>query len=91
MTAQLGPAGQCRSCPARFQWALTEAKGKRTPIDPEPSPEGTIRLRARGNELLPYAIVLRGDELDEARAAGENLYLTHFATCPNAARHRRAR
>jgi hypothetical protein len=91
VTAQVGPPGQCRSCPARFQWAQTEARGRRSPIDAEPSPQGTMRLRARGGGLLPLASVLKGVELDEARAAGENLYQSHFVTCPGRDRHRRPR
>jgi hypothetical protein len=50
-----------------------------------------MRLRARGGGLLPLATVLKGVELDEARAAGENLYQSHFVTCPGRDRHRRPR
>lgn len=91
MTAQVGPPGQCRSCPARFQWAQSEARGRRSPINPEPHPEGTLRLRARGGRLLPIASVLKGAELEEARDAGENLYQSHFVTCPGRDRHRQPR
>ena len=33
--------------------------------------------------------MLTGEELEQAREEGKQLYLSHFATCPNARRHRK--
>lgn len=91
MTMTLGRPGTCRSsvCGARFQWAET-AKGRAIPIDLEPDPTGNVRLVARNYRPgSPLAEVLTGNELTQARRAGEQLYLAHFATCPGRAHHRK--
>lgn len=77
---------ECRSCGAEIYWAITN-NGKRMPVDYLPTPEGTIAIEYPKGPLL--AIVLHGDELLAAREAGEPLHLSHFATCPNAASHRK--
>lgn len=81
-------AGECRSCGAEIKWAVTSKS--RIPLDPEPAPNGNVRVapsRAVPGEL--FASVLAGDKLAVARAEGEDLYLSHFATCPHANRHRK--
>lgn len=77
----------CASCGAPIKWAVT-ANGKRIPLDPEPHLDGRVRLihLSNGRE----ARVLTDPDLAEARHAGEALYQTHFATCPNADKHRKA-
>lgn len=90
MTMTLGRPGTCRAqvCGARFQWAET-AKGRAIPVDLEPDPTGNVRLVARNYRPgAPLAEVLTGSELVDARRAGEDLYLAHFATCPGRA-HRK--
>lgn len=78
--------GVCRSCGAEIVWVLTE-KGHRMPIDPEPCPKnGNLEIDDDG-----IASALRDDDIVRARFEGKALYLSHFATCPNAARHRRTR
>lgn len=73
----------CRSCGAPIRWALTE-RGRRIPLDPEPytgpEPSGLFRLDGR----VPTAIAVPPGALE----AGP-VYRSHFATCPNAALHRR--
>jgi hypothetical protein len=67
----------CSSCGASILWAITE-KGHRIPIDPEPTTAGNLTLVdgiARTPRLGEDAPFLQ--------------YLSHFATCPNAADHRR--
>jgi hypothetical protein len=60
-------------------WAITAA-GRRIPLDPDPVPDGNVEL------VAGRAIVLgRG----VSRPAGAVLYVSHFATCPNAGKHRR--
>lgn len=76
----------CGSCGAPIRWAKTPA-GKRIPLDAEPDrARGNVRLGYIGGEEL--ALVLAGAELEAARIDGD-LFLAHFATCPNAAAHRR--
>lgn len=72
----------CRSCQAPIRWVTTTA-GRRMPIDPTPSPGGNVVLREDH-----LAAVLAGDVLDAARAADVPTYLSHFATCPHAAKYR---
>jgi hypothetical protein len=53
------------------------------PVDLEPDEAGNVRLTARNYRPgSPLAEVLTGNELAQARRAGEPLYLAHFATCP---------
>lgn len=79
--------GRCRSCGRRIVWAETTI-GKRMPVDVEPSDNGNVELIEDGGGTI--ALVLRNDEIGSARNRGALLYLSHFATCPNAKRHRRA-
>lgn len=67
---------RCRSCSAEITWAVT-AKGRRIPLDAVPTSNGTLLLR---NGKAESAV---GAEPDEPR------YTAHFATCPNAAQHRK--
>lgn len=76
---------KCRSCNANILWAVT-TKGKRIPIDPTPVKDGNIRLIVRENNLPPLAIVVT---LSENRDT--DMYKSHFATCPNAQKHRNKR
>lgn len=73
----------CRSCGASIIWAKG-ANGKANPLDAEPSPKGNIRLTDDG--MLTY---LTNEAAALARAKGDELRLSHFATCPNAATHRK--
>jgi len=83
---------QCKGCGRRIDFVRSEASGKRIPLDPKPDPEaGTIRITARPDGVLPTAVVLSGQGLDQARHFGDELYVSHFATCPDAARFRRKR
>jgi len=74
----------CRSCHAPIVWTVT-ANGKRMPVDADPL------IASRGFRL---------DEEDPAQddivatftaspGVGERLYISHFSTCPDAARHRK--
>lgn len=72
------------------------------PIDPKPRPDGTIVLVHTRVGSPPTAKVLSAGELKLARKQHAHLYergstddpefrlyVSHFASCPNAARHRR--
>lgn len=82
-------SSRCRSCNAEILWAET-ANGKKMPLDAEP---------VDASELLAGLQVLlkgRGDHGEDlvtsAVATGlpVPLYRSHFATCPDAAQHRRS-
>lgn len=77
---------ECRSCKARVIWVKTE-KGSSMPLDEIEDPEkGNIAVDDQG-----VGRVLRGSDLDDALAARVKLYTSHFATCPNAKKHRKAK
>jgi hypothetical protein len=79
----------CRSCNAHVLWAVTEATGKRIPIDPDPTPGGNVIL---SDDDPPVALVLpTGQASLFALGTGADRYTSHFATCPNADAHRKAR
>ena len=69
----------CRSCGAELVWAVT-ANGKRIPLDTKPvehPKSGLFRLVSAGIDPRirpPLA----------ASADADDLYVSHFATCPNA-------
>lgn len=75
----------CRSCGAPVIWAVT-ASGKRMPVDAEPVEGGNVRLDDVGLPD-PQAVVFGGFSADHA----DTLHKSHFATCVNAAQHRRPR
>lgn len=71
----------CRSCSRPITWMVTP-KNRRMPLDLEPAESGNVRV------LGDVAYTLRAEELENARSQGERLYVSHFATCPNARQHR---
>lgn len=77
----------CRSCRRPILWAIT-ANGHRAPVDSVPVPAGNLRLSRTQAGVTRRVELLVGVELERARSAGERLYLSHFATCPDAAAHR---
>ena len=76
----------CRSCGAPIRWVLTD-KGRRMPLDPDPHPDGNI---------MPVTVTVGGAfPREETRAFVTTApdgpaWRSHFATCPHAARHRKA-
>lgn len=80
----------CRSCRAAIIFVPTKS-GKRMPIDPEPYDDGNVVLR------VPAGMMGSGEKVahlladTEAPLEGELRFRSHFASCPNAKRHRRRR
>lgn len=70
---------QCKSCGAPIQWVKTD-RGKAMPLDPEPVPGGNVVVSKEPGEE-PVAHVCEPNE--------HSAYVSHFATCPNAKKHRR--
>lgn len=85
----------CKSCGATILWAITAKTGSRMPLDAEPVVTATVEERRVMFALLkstgdvPIAVTPGWFvvELDAPIA----YYRSHFATCPNAASHRRER
>jgi hypothetical protein len=78
----------CRSCGAPIVWAVTEATGRRMPIDPEPTSGGNVIL---SDDNPPVALVLPAGQASLfAHGTGADRFTSHFATCPNADAHRKA-
>lgn len=80
--------GTCRSCHAPILWTVTTT-GADMPVDADPSSDGNIQLVSHGHLL--FAHVLGDPTRSHAREHGQVLHTSHFATCPNAARHRKNR
>lgn len=83
--ANPGPGPACRSCGAPIVWVVVRPGGRRMPVDAEPGPDGTVVIDSDGT----MARVLSGAALVGARVDGTPLYLSHFATCPQAGEWRR--
>lgn len=76
----------CKTCGERIRWVITNT-GKRMPIDAWPNTQGNVVLEDRGGQLV--ASVLRERQAIARRNAGHELFISHFATCPQAATHRK--
>lgn len=75
-----GSRTTCRSCGAPIIFAVT-AKGRRMPLDLVRVPEGNIEVDIGDAGSLLASVVPSG--------SAPTLYKSHFATCPNAKKHRR--
>jgi hypothetical protein len=73
---------RCRSCGAPIFWGRT-ALGRAVPLNAEP-----VSGLESGHYAVSWPDDGKGDALAIHRAA---IHLTHFATCPNAASHRKPR
>lgn len=71
-------AGYCRSCNAAIWWVVTSAN-KRMPLDRGPVPDGNVVIDEDGRAVY----LTKGAEAPGPR------YVSHFATCPFAASHRK--
>lgn len=87
---------RCSSCHRPILWALT-TEGNRIPLDPTPGPDGKIILTGRDDDGVMIVRVIKKNDpafepslFDEKPAGHDGLrWTSHFATCPNANKHRR--
>lgn len=91
LTVNGNPPGEplsatCRSCSSPISWA-TLPDGKLMPLDAKSVPDGNIAAHRDERGDLQARVLKDGDELVE----GERRGVSHFASCPNAAAHRRSR
>jgi hypothetical protein len=83
---------RCRSCRQPVEWALTSS-GRAIPLDPAGSPGPPANLEQVGAIAdRPVVRVVPTAELERLHVgARRRLRRSHFATCPHADTHRRAR
>lgn len=85
-------SARCASCGAEIRWAIS-INVKPMPLDRVPDPERGSLILLEGEARAPLALTLT-NLTGPARAAAErhgvDLYVTHFATCPSVAEHRRS-
>ncbi|MET8908358.1 hypothetical protein [Micromonospora sp. NPDC004551] len=74
----------CGSCQRQVIWTVTE-NNKRMPVDPQPTPDGSVALTADGADVRSRVVEAK------FRFGRKDLHRSHFANCPNAAQHRRTR
>jgi hypothetical protein len=80
-------APKCSSCGAPILWAVTEA-GKRMPLDYDEHEGGNVFLfRSPPGSGKPWTCKVGRQE--DAPPQFASRHFSHFATCPNAAEHRR--
>lgn len=78
----------CRSCGAPVVWAVTTT-GKRMPVDADPVDGGNVLLSpAVSSGQAPTATVVGKAVQPNLFGDDSPRYVSHFSTCPNAARHR---
>lgn len=99
---QVGSSPRCRSCGAPIFFGRT-AKGRRMPLDPAPVEDGNVIVDQDMRLLDKLASAYVGDSPPPEGAPVRVLhkfelidpdvprYRTHFASCPAADRHRRAK
>lgn len=74
------PPSECKKCGAEILWAETK-RGKRMPVDAEPTPGGNVELHEFRGELLAH--VHNARSIAAARQRAE-LHTSHFQTCTHA-------
>lgn len=79
-------SARCGSCKAEIDWGRTAAD-KPVPIDAVPVEDGNLAVRRDDDGQLRTRVVRLGDPLEPDEKRGSS----HFATCPNADRHRKPR
>ncbi|SNS59429.1 hypothetical protein [Rhodococcoides kyotonense] len=87
MPANLPRPQSCKGCGDPIIFATTNPGGKAMPVDAAPSDAGNVVLHATGTDVT--ATVLRKTQVAGARAAGQPLYESHFASCRDAATFRK--
>lgn len=76
---------ECRSCGAPVEWAQTEKRGSRIPLDFDEVERG-----GDGNLVVVTHVATEYGMTPVVRnvKTGEGNRTTHFVTCPNASDHR---
>lgn len=82
---------RCReeACGAQVIWCTT-AGGRKMPVNVDRVLGGNVVL-VTGTDTTPEARVLTRDEAVRREASGSRAWVSHFSTCPAAAKRRKAR
>lgn len=72
----------CSSCGAEINWVPSAANGVSMPLDAAPCPDGNVVINGGKAHVLNRNL-FAGEAPETPR------YKSHFATCPNAAKHRK--
>ena len=72
----------CTSCKKPVIWTVTD-KSKRMPVDAQPTADGSVALTVDGANVRARVVEVK------FRFGRKDLHTSHFATCPNAAQHRK--
>lgn len=75
---------KCRSCGAPIVFGITE-KGRRMPLDAAPSSVDTPGVWV----LSSFGDAAALARLEPSALRGSTLHVPHWATCPNATKHRK--
>jgi len=78
-------SARCKSCGAEIVWALTD-QDKKMPVDAAPADDGNITLNWLPS-LNEYRAIVVGARTPNAHGPR---YKSHFATCPDRDKHRKA-
>ncbi|MGB6246090.1 hypothetical protein [Gordonia sp. (in: high G+C Gram-positive bacteria)] len=78
----------CRSCRSPIRWGTDANTRRLMPVEAEPSPTGNISVYVDSTGDL-HLVVLNRSKSAAMRAAGHPLFLSHFVSCPHAARWRK--
>jgi len=84
----------CKSCGAPIRWVKLAPGMRYHPLDAEPSPTGSIGVFNTVARVLPKLepdTKLGLPTREDYRKRGAPVFTSHFATCPQASEHRRAR
>ena len=83
-----GTPQECRTCKRPIVWVVTEA-GKAMPCDLEPSETGQFYLFRRSDRIEAIHERSRHGSVAKALQRGQQLYTSHFTTCPAGGGHRK--
>ena len=77
---------KCKSCEAPIRWVVVSGSNARMPLDAKANPDGNVWIDhwAGGTPVVKIA-----SKTNPPPANAVVLYTSHFATCPDAATHRR--
>ena len=80
------PNGNCRTCGHPIVWVITDANGRRMPLDPEPVADGNVWVdRIEGGSRV-VMVALHADAVPRSIALR---YQSHFVSCKDANEWRR--
>lgn len=81
---------KCISCGADIKWIKT-VSGRAMPCDPEPVRFLADKDNAEETFVMANGAVVRGRRAPDEYPFTYTGYISHFATCPYAKQHRRAK